>query len=255
VAYTGIPAALGTDTPYFALALLNRLEKPWQIMRVAQALDWKRGAKRDTELAAICGRLLRMLTQIAEATSAATRKATALTVTTEDLTELRSLMGRYAETAEALHGVVDFRKDADWAAEIIKSRGKMRVAFAADRLAPLEAVVIGFLVPAPGGEPMLAETAVPRAMEAARLVVSVAHHGGRHGFASDAKVLIAKFGKLFDLHAERLLAKPQGVEQQLQGLVKVVRVLFKDIHAETLAKRVEATLRRLAKPPADANAA
>jgi hypothetical protein len=239
-------AKLGPDAPYLALALLNRLEKPWQVTRLASALGWTRAAgaaARNPEMTAVCERLIPALVEAANATKAATARKS-LTSADGDFAELRQLVIRYAHIADALADEVDFRKDGVWGAQIIKSREAMRSAFDAERLDVIENVIVGFMPSVLEADAPPAEPAISHAIGAARLLATVVHHGQRHGFASDASVLVGKLGKELERLVEMLLTKPQGHDAQLDGAVKVLSILFPDVRTQALAKRVDQALGR-----------
>jgi hypothetical protein len=240
-------AKMERDSRYLVLALLNRLDRPWQIMRLASLLGWTRAAgaeSRNTEMMVICERLIPVLVEAANTTKAATAQKTTLTSGATDFAELRQHVVRYAQVAEALAAEVDFRKDSAWGAQIIKSREAMRGAFDAERLDIMENIIIGFMPSVLDAGAPPAEPAISQAVGAARLLMAVAHHGQRHGFGSDASVLIGKLAKELERLTEMLLTKPQGHEPHLDGAVKVISILFQDVRAQTLAKRVDAALGR-----------
>jgi hypothetical protein len=244
--YLAAAAKMGGDARYLALALLNRFDKPWQMMRLATALGWTRAAgaaSRPPEMTVLCERLIPALVEAANATKASTAQKT-LTAGEADFAEVRRLVTRYAQIAEALAVEVDFRKDSAWGAQIIKSREAMRSAFDVERLDIMESIIVGFMpsVLEAGAPP--AEPAISHAISAARLLMAVAHHGQRHGFSSDASVLIGKLGKELERLTEMLLTKPHGHEKQLDGAVKVLSILFPDVRTQALARRVDQALGR-----------
>jgi hypothetical protein len=244
--YLAAVSRLGADSVYLMLALLNRLEKPWQIMRLARALGWTRAAgapSRNAEMTAVCERLIPALVETAIATKAATAQRT-LASGDADFAEVRQLVTRFAQISEALSTEVDFRKDSAWGAQIIKSREAMRSAFDAERLDIMENIIVGFMPSVLEAEAPPAEPAIAHAIDAARLLMAVVHHGERHGFASDASVVIVKVAKELERLTEMLLTRPHGHEPQLDGAVKVLSILYPDVRTKALAKRVDEALGR-----------
>lgn len=244
--YVAAAEKMGADACYLALALFNRLGKPWQIMRLAAALGWTRaaGAKsRNAEMTALCERLIPVLVELANAIKAATAQET-LASTEGAFVELRQLVLRYAQIADALAAEVDFRKDSAWGAQIIRSREAMRSAFDAEPLDVMENIIVGFMPSVLEAEAPPPEPAISHAIAAARLLMAVVHHGQHHGFGNDAGVLVGKLGKELERLIEMLLTRPQGHEPQLDGAVKVLSTLFPDLRTQALAKRVAQALGR-----------
>jgi hypothetical protein len=248
--YAAAASKMGADARYLAFALFNRLAKPWQIMRLAAALGWTRaaGAKsRNGEMTALCERLIPMLVELANTIKAGTAQET-LASTEGAFVELRQLVLRYAQVADALAAEVDFRKDSAWGAQIIRSREAMRSAFDAEPLDVMENIIVGFMPSVLEAEAPPPEPAIGHAVAAARLLMAVVHHGQHHGFGNDAGVLVGKLGKELERLIEMLLTKPQGHEPQLDGAVKVLSILFPDLRTQALAKRVAQALGRTATP-------
>jgi hypothetical protein len=250
--YLALAETLGPDTRWFILAIMNRLEKPWQILRLAQALGWTRDADvvRNAELTAICERLIAMLVDVAEQTSAATAEKTALSSGSVDYAELRRLVARYAGLADGLNVEVDFRRDSIWGAEIMRSRAKMRSSFDAERLQVVCNIVLAFFPNVVGAHPPPVGT-IQDAREAATLLSAVAARGERHGFGDDAKIALGMLDKELERQTEALLAGPQDYEAQLKGAAEVMNALFHDIRSKNFARRIETALRERRRAPAD----
>jgi hypothetical protein len=259
---------LSEDTPsashLLALALLNRLVYPWQVLRLPTALTLQRDDRimHNTEVAVVADRLVDDLCRIAaEADARAPRPRD--DAGTVDIERLREIIGRFATLSQGLLSELNFHRDSRWGQAIMGARRTMQQAFERSRLGPLEAAVLG-IVPlaaarSPGGSrfrrqggagtggPDLGyrptDEAVASVQSVCRFLTSLVHHGERHGFAVGARAAIADLGQELERRADRLLGElrddPENgaVAAQLDAAAAALRALTGDERGDLVARR------------------
>jgi hypothetical protein len=249
----------GSETRLFALAILNRLDKPWHIFRLARTLSWKRDATlvSNTELAVIGQRTLHDLDMTANAVDIGNPKGR-MSAHLVDFDRLRALVGRYLECAEGLLGEIDLRRDSAWGEAMLRSRGKMRDALERDRLDAAANVILAILPErrsadtrqrpnsAKGGPTApSAEPAVPEAAKAIQLLTFIAQRGSRQGFSSGARKLLDELCQTIHERGEDLIgdlrAEPDDAElrAQLAPAIWLVDALFPDERGRILLRRLK----------------
>jgi hypothetical protein len=177
--YRKVRDAFGVDVGYFALALINRLERPWDILQLGPDLAWRQDGSlvRDTEFGAIGRRLLREFEiVVSEVCALAGDEA-------GPLAPLLTTLERYAEAAQALLGEGGFRRGSTWAEEVTETRGQVVDALGVPVIERLGETVLtvlprrGTAAAATRPEP----PAIVRAAEAARLLLFLRENGGKAG--------------------------------------------------------------------------
>jgi len=245
-----------------ALALLNRLVHPWQVLRLPTALTLQRDDRimHDTEVAVVADRLVDDLRRIAaEADARAPRSRD--NAGSVDVERLGKIIGRFATLSRGLLGELNFHRDSPWGQAIMSARRTMQHAFERSRLEPLEAAVLG-IAPlaavrpssrfrrqsgAGTGGPDLdyqpTGEAVATAQSACRFLTSLVHHGERHGFAVGARAAIADLGQELERRADRLLGElrdaPENgaVAAQIDAAAAALRALTGDERGDLVARR------------------
>jgi len=217
--YDLLSAGSGVETRLFAVAILNRLDKPWHIFRLARALSWKRDATlvSNTELAVIGQRLLHDLDVTAHAVDIANPKGR-MSAHLVDFDRLRELTGRYIECAEGLLGEIDLRRDSEWGEAMLRSRGKMRDALEEDRLETAANVILAVLPERPTDHrqrPGAAKSSAPdcsdetltaQAAKAIQLLTFIIQRSGRQGFGSGARKVLDEVSQDIEKRGEDLIA-------------------------------------------------
>jgi hypothetical protein len=254
--YEALSAGSGVETRLFALAILNRLDKPWHIFRLARALSWKRDATlvANTELAVIGQRLLHNLDATASAVNAANPKGR-MSAHLVDFDLLRALIGRYIEGAEGLLGEIDLRRDSEWGEAMLLSRARMRDALEEDRLETAANAILAVLperAPAirhrPANKSAVAEASVETLMaqagKAIQLLTFIAHRAGRQGFGSGARKVLDDLTQDIHKRGEDLIAdlraEPENAELRalLPRAIWLVETLYRDERGRTLRRRL-----------------
>jgi hypothetical protein len=249
----------GSETRLFALAILNRLDKPWHIFRLARTLSWKRDATlvSNTELAVIGQRILHDLDVTATAVDIGNPKSR-MSAHLVDFDRLRILVGRYLECAEGLLGEIDLRRDSAWGEAMMRSRGKMRDALEKDRLDSAADVILAVMPerrPADnkqrpgsaktGPTPPSAEAAMPDAAKASQLLTFIAQRASRHGFSGGARKLLDELCQIIHERGEALIAdlraEPDNAEFRtlLAPAIWLVETIFQDERGRILLRRLK----------------
>ena len=260
--YDLLSTGSGAETRLFALAILNRLDKPWQIFRLARALSWKRDATlvANTELAVIGQRLLHELDTAANAVNAANPKGR-MSSHLVDFDRLRLLVGRYIECSEGLLGEIDLRRDSAWGEAMLRSRGKMRDALEKDRLETAADAILAVLPErpadnkqrsggaksdraAPSSETATAETITAEAAKAIQLLTFITQRAGRQGFGSGARKVLDELAQDIHERGEDLIAdlRAEPANAALRALLPptiwLAEMLCQDDRGKTLRRRL-----------------
>jgi hypothetical protein len=265
----GILAASNvTVTRYFALAILNRLEKPWLIFRFTRALALQRDATivANTEFGGIGERLLEDLERTAALVDAGNPKGR-MSAHLADFDRLRVLVGRYIDCAEGVLNEIDLRRDSAWGETMLRSRARMREVLEEERLQPAEdairAPLLERLQQAPNtrrpgnaaGAPSAAAV-LARAEQAIQLLTFIAQRAGRQGFGSPARKTIDRLVAEIDKCCEDLIADlrhdptDEVARRLLVPAIALVAPLFPRERGETLTRRLNNELGAVASDPA-----
>jgi hypothetical protein len=250
--YLRLSDAFGLDARYFALALLNRLEPAWTILRLGRALSWKPNDSmvRDTEFGIVGERLIADLQQQARdiVTLAQTREASL------KLAQLRAWLADYIGNAEGLLGEFGFRRDSVWGEAILKTRGEISRAVSADLLSIGETVLAVLpqmerakarrtqatpdLTRSPEG------AAIAAALDGARFLAFLLKHGTRHGFGVATRETVEHVGGEIERRATLLLDELRGaprnpaIPMQIEAAKQVADILFEDGRGDLLLRRL-----------------
>jgi len=253
--YLAIPEANGLDAGLLALGLLNRLRRPWQILRLARALSWKQNDAllRQTEFATVGERLIVGLSSSAqEIVSLTSARGGAI-----DCARIGAAIADYMEECEGLLGEFGFRRDSSWGEAILKTRvvvsdavGREFLGRVADqmlaRILPLErrAGLPRGSSPGPDLHQPPSEADVAEAVAAARLLILLLHRGSRHGFGQPARDTIDTLSTELEkrtrdlLDALRHTPDHPAIEAQLTAAVQIFDLLFEDGRGNTIARRM-----------------
>jgi hypothetical protein len=249
----------GSETRLLALAILNRLDKPWHIFRLARALSWKRDASlvSNTELAVIGQRILHDLDMTASIIDSCNPRGR-MSAHLVDFDRLHALVARYVDCAEGLLGEIDLRRDSAWGEAMLRSRGRMRDALERDRLESAGDIILAVLperAPADtrqrpisakaGAAAPSAEAAMPEAAKAIQLLTFIAQRASRQGFGGGARELLEEVCQIVDERGEALIAdlraEPENAElrTQLATAIWLVEALFQDERGKILLRRLK----------------
>lgn len=256
--YLHMSELVGLESRYVALGLMNRLEQPYQILRLGRALSWKPNdaMMRDTELAIIGQRLVRdveTLSHEVEALMPSQRRGTAAPV---DFDGIANAITRYIDNVQGMLGEFGFNRDSPWGEQILETRATLSRALGPDQLGRVAQTALA-VMPAKRGvsarglasDDADLETAptpetIDQAVRAARLLLLLLQRGGRHGLSSPAKSAIDEIGTELLNRSDKLyheLAHNPGhtiAAAQITAAVRVADVLFEDGRGQVLARRL-----------------
>ncbi len=253
--YLALSETQGMDSVLLALGLLNRLRRPWEILRLVRALSSKPNDSVlcDTEFAAVGDRLIQGLRGRAQAIVALAARRSG----TPEVGRIAAAVTAYMDDAEGLLDEFGFRRDSRWGEAILQTRVAVADAVGQDFQAFVADSLLGSIVPAtrrtgtargfsamtdPGAPPNEAE--VTAALEAARLFLLLLQRGPRHGLGQKAHETIETIGTEIDARTRALLdtlrraPSDPAIETRLAAAVRVLDVLFTDGRGEVLARRV-----------------
>lgn len=251
--YQYLSDAFGLDASYFALGLLNKLERAWTILRLGRALSWKAhdAMVRDTEFGIIGERLVADLQRQARDIAALAWKREAA----DRLPALQALLAAYIDDAEGLLGEFGFRRDSDWGEAILGTRAEIARAVADDLVPRIRELALEVLpqtqragarralsVPDLMRPPEPRVTA--RAVEGARFLRFLLQRGSRHGLAVAAREATEHIGGELDRRTTQLIdelrAAPQQpvIPAQIAAAQQVADALFDDGRGELMARRL-----------------
>jgi hypothetical protein len=257
--YLHMSELVGLESRYVALGIMNRLERPFQILRLGRALSWKPNdaMMQDTELAIVGQRLMRDLQTLANEVDAqmpSQRRGTAAVI---DFEAIVSAITRYFESVQGMLAEFGFNRDSPWGTQILETRATLSRAFDSDQLERVAEIALAVLplrrgVSARGmasDDPDLETAPTPatieQAVRAARLLALLLQRGGRHGLSNPAKTAIDEIGTEILNRSDKLydeLAHNPGHEiaaAQITAIVRVADVLFEDGRGQVLARRLK----------------
>jgi hypothetical protein len=256
--YLHFAEVAGFDSRYFALGLMNRLERPWFVLRLGRALSWKPtdALLQDTELGIVGKRLIHDIEALVRELENLMPSRRGRSSQAADYGRLYEIMARYIETSEGMLSEFGFRRDSDWGEQILETRAQLSRALAEDRLAlvaetPLSLLplrrgvsVRGLASDDPDLETVPTPEAIEQAIRAAKLLVLLIQKGGRHGISSPARATVEELGIEIDNRAKRiydeLAQNPRhaAAAAQLSAIIKVCEALFEDGRATVMTRRL-----------------
>ena len=249
--YLHITELFGMEARYFALALLNKLERPWQVLRLGRALSWKQDDTlvRDTEFGIIGQRLITELAVTTRELCAIAAEGNAV----PDLAAVHDQMVCYIDSAEGLLGEFGFRRDSPWGEAIFQTRVAVAHTIGREFLAKVGTTVLGVLPQTgrprshrDGVADLLTapdEETIGHAIDGARFLNLLVQRGARHGFATSARATIDHVGQETERRAGALLAAVRSsssnpaISAQIDAAVQVCNTLFDSDRGEMLARK------------------
>ncbi|HKX09137.1 MAG TPA: hypothetical protein VJN67_13140 [Stellaceae bacterium] len=256
--YLRFAEVAGFDSRYFALGLMNRMDRPWFVLRLGRALSWKPtdALLQDTELGIVGQRLIHDIEALVRELETLMPSRRGRSPQAADYARLYATMSRYIENSEGMLSEFGFRRDSDWGEQILETRAALSRALDEDRLALVSEVALAVLPLKRGvsvrglasDDPDLEATPAPEAIEqavrAAKLLVLLAQKGGRHGVSSPARTAIEELGIEIDNRTHRLYdelaqnAALTAAAAQLAAIIKVCETLFEDGRAAIMTRRL-----------------
>jgi len=231
--YLSFAETSGPEARYLALALMNRMARPWQILMLARTLAWRPNdpASPYAEFDAAALRLVLELQRLAHAMTELTKSADLA----RDMARLQALAAKYLDLAEGMAGILSLRADSPWAEAIADSHRRLAAVF--DR--PFLDRVAAILFDANGRSgPESAESAT----EGARFLALLLEHGGRFGLSAAAREAAAELARRIGDESRRLIETMRSAPNhslfnaQLQALLTITEIIFKDGPGAQLAR-------------------
>lgn len=252
--YLALSESHGMDARFLALAVLNRLAQPRQIMRLGRALSWKPNDSLvvSTEFSCVGERLIgeverlaRILLQLMPGRGPLPSPG-----------NLAAALVHYLDESEGMLGEIGVRRDSPWGAKLLQTRTEIADAFNVDFLDRYAKVVLALLpraerplrgadlAAAPSSETIIA------ASDAAAFLKLLTQRGQRHGFAKAALETIDALGKEIEDRFEDLCeaarvapANLTVIEAQARCAMALCDELFDDGRSATQMRRLTAAMR------------
>lgn len=252
--YLALSESHGMDARFLALAVLNRLLQPRQILRLGRALSWKPNDSlvASTELYCVGARLIGEVERLARALLLRMPRRGAL----PSPGDLGTALAHYLDESEGVLSEIGVRRDSPWGAAILQTRGDVADALDEDFLERYADVILLLLPQAerPLRGPNLAAApgrdSVVAASDAAAFLKLLTQRGQRHGFAKTALETIDALGKEIEDRVEDLCeavrtapASVAVIEAQARAAAELCDELFGDGRSTALMRRVTAALR------------
>jgi hypothetical protein len=252
--YLALSETHGMDARFLALAVLNRLTQPRQILRLGRALSWKPNDSlvASTELFCVGARLIGEVERLARALLLQMPRRGPL----PSPGHLGAALVHYLDESEGVLSEIGVRRDSPWGAAILQTRGDVADALDEDFLDRYSDVILALLPQAerPLRGPDLAAApsrdSVVAASDAAAFLKLLTQRGQRHGFAKTALETIDALGKEIEDRVEDLCeavrmspASVPVIEAQARAAAELCDELFGDGRSTALMRRVTAALR------------
>jgi hypothetical protein len=249
--YLALSNSHGADAFYLALAVTNRLARPYQILRLARALSWKptETLVANTEFSYVGGRLIGDLQRLS-------REIVAMVSHRHRLPPAEDLgrnIGHYMEEAEALLNEIGFRRDSAWGEAILQTRNDLAAVLHEKLLQRFGQNILAMmpLAPRDGFVPDSAEARgnLEAALQSARLIQLLAQRGHRHGFAQAARETLNGLRIELERRANSVLGElkrdPDAValRPQLEAVEKLFDVVFEEGRGALLLRQMSLALR------------
>ena len=244
--YLALSNSHGADAFYLALAVTNRLARPYQILRLARALSWKPTETliANTEFAYVGGRLIGDLQRMS-------REIVAMVIHRHRLPppdELGRSISRYMEEAEALLNEIGFRRDSVWGEAILQTRNDL-AAVLHEKLLQRFGQSILAIMPLDARDGAMPDNDaaggnLETALQSARLIQLLAQRGHRHGFAQAARDTLSSLGIELERRANSALRELKrdpdaaGLRPQLAAAAKLFDVVFEEGRGELLLRQM-----------------
>ncbi|MGH6975990.1 MAG: hypothetical protein ACREED_03085, partial [Stellaceae bacterium] len=232
--YQTFAEVIGADAIYFALALVNRMLRPWQIMLVARTLAWRPRDHRSRypEFDTLAQRLILELKRTAGEIATLTRKDD---IAGQILT-IKNLAAGYFDGIDGLIGAfgpaLASPDDAAWNAP---GEAHTVLAAAFDHAFDERAAELVLRADDEAGS----ETA----LAAAEFLGAIIENGPRYGFANEARDCRERLGRAIEAKANAVVAEMRGapnpaVQQRFYALLRAIEAVFKDPEGVQLARNL-----------------
>ena len=231
--YLAFADSNGPDARYLALALLNRMVRPWQILLLARALSWRPNERGSPypEFDTVAYRLVLELQRMASDLVGLAKSAELAPA----IGRIQALAAQYLDAAEGIAGVLMLRADSPWAEMLQDAHWRLAAAFDRPFLERVSTIVFD---PERRPDPASAEASIAGAQFLALLL----EHGERFGLAAAARDatsdLAGRIGDASQNLIEAMRASPDYslFDGHLQALLRITEIIFKDGPGAQLAR-------------------
>jgi len=251
--YLALSESHGVDARFLALAVLNRLQHPHQILRLGRALSWKPNDSlvANTEFSCVGARLIGEVERSARVLLLQMPRRGPL----PSPHALGDALVHYLDESEGVLSEIGVRRDSPWGTAILRTRTDVADALDEPFLERFAELILALLpqVEHPGHGPDITtapsrETAA-LAREAAGFLELLTHRGERHGFAKPAHDAIKALAEEIDARITDLCdaarfapTSAAVIEAQGRATAALCEELFDNDHANRLMRRVAAAL-------------
>ena len=231
--YLAFADSNGPDARYLALALLNRMVRPWQILLLARALSWRPNERGSPypEFDTVAYRLVLELQRMASDLVGLAKSAELAPA----IGRIQVLAAQYLDAAEGIAGVLMLRADSPWAEMLQDAHWRLAAAFDRPFLERVSTIVFDA---ERRPDPASAEASIAGAQFLALLL----EHGERFGLAAAARDatsdLAGRIGDASQNLIEAMRASPDYslFDGHLQALLRITEIIFKDGPGAQLAR-------------------
>ncbi len=250
--YMTLSESHGMDARFLALAVLNRLAQPRQIMRLGRALSWKPNDTLvvGTEFSCIGARLIGDVERLAKKILAQISPRGPL----PPAAELSAALGHYQTESEGVLSEIGLRRDSPWGAAILKTRTDIADALNTDFLDRFaeQALAVMPMIPRKGPNLESAPTRQVRsdAHDAVCFLKMLVQRGQRHGFAKASLETIESLGDSIDERIEFLCEAARQnpdaapvIEAQAKAAAELCDELYDDGRGPGFVRKVISALR------------
>ena len=252
--YLALSESHGVDARFLALAVLNRLQHSYQILRLGRALSWKPNDSlvASTEFSSVGARLIGDVERSARVLLLQMPRRGPLPAPPRALGDA---LVHYLDESEGVLNEIGLRRDSPWGMAILRTRTDVADALDEDFLDRFAEIILALLpqVEHPGHGPDLSTApgreTIALAHEAAGFLKLLTQRGERHGFAKPAHDTIKALAdeidaRIADLCAAARSAPASGavIEAQARAIAALCGELFDDDRATQLIRRISAAL-------------
>lgn len=231
--YVALTESRGADARFLAFAVMNRLEKRCQILRLGRALSWKPNDTMvaNTEFSAVGSRVIGDLQHL-------TRQIVVQTAPNSPEPEAEALardIVNYMEEAEALLSEFGFRRGSAWGDAILKTRADLAQALSRKFLQRFANKILDLVPPSDDGRVDPDATPSSRTIDGAQAV----------------RETVTAFGTEVDTRVSALLrilqsdptAHADAIRAQITAVAEPCNLIFDDGRGHVLLRRLGNVLR------------
>jgi len=231
--YLSFAESSGNDARYFALALVNRMVRPWQILMLGRALSWLPGdaGTRHAEFDAVAQRLVMELQRMGSEMAGFAKS----TEPAPDMARLQTLTSRYLDEAEGMEGILALAAQSPWSRSMRETHRNLAAAFSRDFLGRISRVVFD-------AERKPGPDSADAAQSGAYFLALLLEHGARFGLYESAREAADDLAQRLGTTAQNLIEAKRSApgfsqfDVHLQAMLRVTEIVFKDGPGALLAR-------------------